>query len=376
MSGATLLLVDDHAAFRAQARVLLEAAGFVVVGEAANGERSGRSGIPAATGHRAARRRTPRPRRLRRVRTAGRVGARPDRGADVEPQRVVLPAATAPVGGPRVHPQEPAHRPRPRRPRRVIAVSTKSLVASLVAAGTIAAVTEWIASDPADTPALRVADGVVGFVILAAAAVAWQRRRTSPIGLILGVAGGTWFAGALWGGLAYLHRGPLVHLHVSYPSGRLRWWPGGRHGRRRLRARRGRTARAQRRGHDRPVDRRRRRRPRPVRPDDRDGPASRSPGAVRGVDVRRRPRRRRVRPAGRLAGRHATAVGVLRRHRRRRHRAARRLRARPLGRRRRHRPRHRSRSATRRRGASNCDRAGAGRPATCPRLPARRRVRR
>jgi DNA-binding NarL/FixJ family response regulator len=38
MTGATLLLVDDHAAFRAHARVLLEAAGFVVVGEAANGE--------------------------------------------------------------------------------------------------------------------------------------------------------------------------------------------------------------------------------------------------------------------------------------------------------------------------------------------------
>jgi DNA-binding NarL/FixJ family response regulator len=38
MSGATLLLVDDHAAFRAHARVLLEAAGFIVVGEAATGE--------------------------------------------------------------------------------------------------------------------------------------------------------------------------------------------------------------------------------------------------------------------------------------------------------------------------------------------------
>jgi DNA-binding NarL/FixJ family response regulator len=38
VNGATLLLVDDHAAFRAHARVLLEAAGFVVVGEAANGE--------------------------------------------------------------------------------------------------------------------------------------------------------------------------------------------------------------------------------------------------------------------------------------------------------------------------------------------------
>ena len=38
MSGRTLLLVDDHASFRAHARVLLEAAGFDVVGEAATGE--------------------------------------------------------------------------------------------------------------------------------------------------------------------------------------------------------------------------------------------------------------------------------------------------------------------------------------------------
>jgi DNA-binding NarL/FixJ family response regulator len=38
VNGRTLLLVDDHASFRAHARVLLEAAGFDVVGEAATGE--------------------------------------------------------------------------------------------------------------------------------------------------------------------------------------------------------------------------------------------------------------------------------------------------------------------------------------------------
>jgi DNA-binding NarL/FixJ family response regulator len=37
-AGATLLIVDDHAAFRAAARALLEAAGYVVLGEAADGE--------------------------------------------------------------------------------------------------------------------------------------------------------------------------------------------------------------------------------------------------------------------------------------------------------------------------------------------------
>jgi DNA-binding NarL/FixJ family response regulator len=35
--GPTVLIVDDHAAFRSAARALLEAAGFRVVGEAADG---------------------------------------------------------------------------------------------------------------------------------------------------------------------------------------------------------------------------------------------------------------------------------------------------------------------------------------------------
>jgi two-component system, NarL family, nitrate/nitrite response regulator NarL len=36
--GRTVLIVDDHAAFRAAARALLEAGGFDVVGEATDGE--------------------------------------------------------------------------------------------------------------------------------------------------------------------------------------------------------------------------------------------------------------------------------------------------------------------------------------------------
>jgi DNA-binding NarL/FixJ family response regulator len=41
---ATVLIVDDHASFRSSARALLEAGGFVVVGEAADG----RSALSAA----------------------------------------------------------------------------------------------------------------------------------------------------------------------------------------------------------------------------------------------------------------------------------------------------------------------------------------
>jgi DNA-binding NarL/FixJ family response regulator len=37
MAAKTVLIVDDHAAFRTAARALLEAAGFEVVGEAPNG---------------------------------------------------------------------------------------------------------------------------------------------------------------------------------------------------------------------------------------------------------------------------------------------------------------------------------------------------
>ena len=40
----TILIIDDHAGFRAQARALLEADGFVVIGEAVDGA----SGITAA----------------------------------------------------------------------------------------------------------------------------------------------------------------------------------------------------------------------------------------------------------------------------------------------------------------------------------------
>ena len=36
--------------------------------------------------------------------------------------------------------------------------------------------------------------------------------------LLSGVA---WFAGDLWSVLLYAHRGPLVHLLLTYPSGRV-----------------------------------------------------------------------------------------------------------------------------------------------------------
>ncbi len=48
----TVLIVDDHAAFRASARALLQAEGFDVVGEAANGAEAISSRDAAAYGPR------------------------------------------------------------------------------------------------------------------------------------------------------------------------------------------------------------------------------------------------------------------------------------------------------------------------------------
>jgi signal transduction histidine kinase len=82
---------------------------------------------------------------------------------------------------------------------------------------------------------LAVADFVVGLVLLGCGLVAWMRRRESGTGPLLAIAGIAWFLGtfaasgrsgyAEFGALFLtLHRGPLVHALLSYPTGRLERW--------------------------------------------------------------------------------------------------------------------------------------------------------
>ena len=100
---------------------------------------------------------------------------------------------------------------------------SRSRFALLVAALALAVVAEWSAYRPGDDRSLLIADGVVGFVLLGSAVVAWKRHPESRVGPLMGLTGLTWFAGNFWPFLVFLHRGPLVHLHLSYPTGRLRW---------------------------------------------------------------------------------------------------------------------------------------------------------
>jgi signal transduction histidine kinase len=80
---------------------------------------------------------------------------------------------------------------------------------------------EWAFYSPALGPALTIADFTVGCMLLVCGTVASQRRPESRVGPLMGLAGVTWFLGNMAQPLLYLHRGPLVHLHLSYPTGRL-----------------------------------------------------------------------------------------------------------------------------------------------------------
>src|SRR6266545_8242536 len=70
--------------------------------------------------------------------------------------------------------------------------------------------------------ALTAADFLVGFAFVASGAVARERRPESRVGILALVTGDAWFVGNVGTPLLYLHRGPLIHLCLSYPTGRLR----------------------------------------------------------------------------------------------------------------------------------------------------------
>lgn len=79
---------------------------------------------------------------------------------------------------------------------------------------------------------LAAADFVVGLVLVACGLAAWLRRSESRVGPLLVVSGFAWFLGTFAGSsidtaarfgavFVTLHRGPLAHAILSYPTGRL-----------------------------------------------------------------------------------------------------------------------------------------------------------
>jgi signal transduction histidine kinase len=75
---------------------------------------------------------------------------------------------------------------------------------------------EWIGQ-----PQFIAFDATAGFALLFLGLVVWSCRPRSRAGLIMAAGGLAWFLGTLWAPAVFLHRGPLAHLLISYPSGGL-----------------------------------------------------------------------------------------------------------------------------------------------------------
>ena len=97
-------------------------------------------------------------------------------------------------------------------------MSPRWLPAAAIAALAIAAASEAIAG--AELPQ-SVGDALVGALLLTAGATVLGVRRAGRSGALLLASGLAWLAGTLFQPLLFLHRGPLVHLVLGYPRGRI-----------------------------------------------------------------------------------------------------------------------------------------------------------
>jgi signal transduction histidine kinase len=78
---------------------------------------------------------------------------------------------------------------------------------------------EWV-SFGWDDPGHWIPDLITGWTLIACGLVGWARRGDSRSGPLLAATGFLWFIGNFTTAVLYLYRGPLVHLLVTYPSGR------------------------------------------------------------------------------------------------------------------------------------------------------------
>ena len=95
------------------------------------------------------------------------------------------------------------------------------LLALLVASLAFGLGAEWAAAEPGELDR-ALADLLTGWTFLVCGALAARRARGRAVGALMGATGVAWFAGTLAPeALLYLHRGPLVHLLLAYPGGRV-----------------------------------------------------------------------------------------------------------------------------------------------------------
>ena len=91
---------------------------------------------------------------------------------------------------------------------------------ALVAAALALGVLEWAVS-PKDTPAILVTDIAAGWAFCAGGLINLGGTRARRMALLFEVVGFSWLLGALVPSLLDVYRGPLVHLLIAYPTGRV-----------------------------------------------------------------------------------------------------------------------------------------------------------
>lgn len=95
----------------------------------------------------------------------------------------------------------------------------RALQTAIVVAGVVVGVVAEASSYLPGDAASAAGDFAVGMAFVIAAALVV--RRCTSVAWLFAATGFTWFAGGLAAALVFLHRGPLVHLLLSYPRGRL-----------------------------------------------------------------------------------------------------------------------------------------------------------
>src|ERR671919_359212 len=185
----------------------------------------------APTSGRVARHSASRSGRLRSCSAVGEGAGSAERGAHLEPRGRRLWPSTRGGRGTGVHPKAGALGIGARRPRR-LSVPVRWFRLLLWPAGAAVGIAaEWIFFGW-DDPRHWVPDLVTGWTLIACGLVAWSRRPESRSGALMAATGFSWFLGNFatagvapvdWLGahVLYVYRGPLIHLLITHPSGRL-----------------------------------------------------------------------------------------------------------------------------------------------------------
>jgi hypothetical protein len=96
----------------------------------------------------------------------------------------------------------------------------QTLLAAALAALLVAAAAEQAASAGSE-PLAVAADLLVAIMWMAVAAALWARASTRRNAMLSAAVSASWLLGSIDPAFVFLHRGPLAHLLLAYPSGRL-----------------------------------------------------------------------------------------------------------------------------------------------------------